>query len=353
MSCLKPRILRLEAYAVSQEPGCVKLNQNEAPDDLPPEVKRAVLARLGEIAWNRYPSQGAEALVRRLSADLDFPAEGILVGNGSNEIIQTLVTAACGPDDRLVTVTPGFAVYKRVAATLGVGVEESPLREDFSFDLDDLIARGRGASLVIFASPNNPTGTAIEPGGVEKLLKAVDGLVAVDEAYVEFHGSTALRLTAEHENLVILRTFSKAMGLAGLRLGFLLGPPALVRELAKAKLPFSAGALQQAVALEVLARPDLIERRVRAIVAERERLTEALARIPGVNPVASRANFVLFGLRDLPAAAVYERLLEGGVLVRPFGGPRLEDKLRVTVGTPPENDAFLAGLRRVCAGART
>jgi histidinol-phosphate aminotransferase len=353
MSLIKPRVSRLETYAVSQAPDCVKLNQNESPDDLPPEVKRAVLARLGGIPWNRYPSQEAAELTRRLAAETGFPAEGILVGNGSNELIQTLISAVCGPDDLLVTVTPGFAVYKRVAATFGIGVEEAPLREDFSFDVEEIIGRARRAKLVILASPNNPTGTALDIAGVEEMVKTLVGMIVIDEAYFEFHGRTAQSLVAGRDNLLILRTFSKAMGLAGLRLGYLLGSPGIVGDLAKAKLPFSVGALQQAVALEVLARPDLVERRVRAIVAERERLTEALRQIPGVIPVPSRANFVLFGIRDLPAAAVYERLLRGGVLVRPFGGPRLEDKLRVTVGTPAENDAFLAGLGRVCGGARS
>ncbi|OGD21531.1 MAG: histidinol-phosphate transaminase [Candidatus Aminicenantes bacterium RBG_16_63_16] len=352
MSLIKPGVSGLETYAVSQDRDCVKLNQNESPDDLPPEMKRAVLTRLGGIPWNRYPPQEAADLTRRLSTAEDFPAEGILVGNGSNELIQTLVSAVCGPGDFLVTVTPGFSVYKRVAAALGIGVVEAPLREDFSFDVEDIIARGRGARLVIFASPNNPTGTALELAGVEVMAEAMSGMIAIDEAYFEFHGRTAQCLIAGHDNLIVLRTFSKAMSLAGLRLGYLLGSPGVVRDLAKAKLPFSVGALQQAVALEVLARPDLVERRVRGIVAERERLTEALRQIPGITPVPSRANFVLFGLRDLPASAVYERLLRGGVLVRPFGGPRLEDKLRVTVGTPSENDAFLAGLRRICGGAR-
>ena len=350
MSLLKPGVSGLEAYAVSQASDCVKLNQNEAPDDLPTEVKRAVLARLGAIPWNRYPSQEAAELTRRLAAEAGHPAEGVLVGNASNELIQTIIGAACGPGDLLVTVTPGFAIYKRVAATLGVRVEESPLRADFSFDPADIAARGKKAKLVILASPNNPTGTALDPADVKTLIESLDGLVVIDEAYFEFHGSTALPLIAGRDNLIVLRTFSKALGLAGLRLGYLFGSPEVVRDLAKAKLPFSVGALPQAVALEVLARPELIEERVRGLIAERERLIAALGEIRGVTPVPSRANFVLFRIEGLPASAVYERLLQGGVLVRPFGGPRLEDKLRVTVGTPLENDAFLAGLRRACAG---
>jgi histidinol-phosphate aminotransferase len=351
MSLIRPCVSRLETYAVSQAPDCVKLNQNESPDDLPPEVKRAALARLEAIPWNRYPCQEAAELTRRLAADAAWPSDGVLVGNASNELIQTIILSACGPDDLLVTVTPGFAIYKRAAAASGIRVAEAPLKEDFSFDVADIIARARQARLVILASPNNPTGTALGPADVRTLVESQDGLVVIDEAYFEFHGQTAQPLLAGRDNLIILRTFSKAMGLAGLRLGYLLGSPAVVRDLAKAKLPFSVGALQQAVALEVLARRDLIEARVGRIIAERERLTEALRQIPGVTPVPSRANFILFGLDDLPAATVYERLLQGGVLVRPFGGPRLEDKLRVTVGTPMENDAFLAGLRRICAGA--
>lgn len=348
MSLIRPSVSALEAYAVAQDRDCVKLNQNESPDDIPPEVKQAVFARLARIPWNRYPPQDAAELRRRLAEVNGHPADGILVGNASNEIIQAVVSAVCAPGDVLVTVRPGFAIYKRVAAVLDVGVVEAPLGQGFSFDVGEIIARANGARLVILASPNNPTGTALGIADVERLVGAASGLVAVDEAYFEFHGLTARPLIERFENLVILRTFSKAMGLAGLRLGYLLGRPALVRQIDKAKLPFSVGVLQQAAALELLDRPALVERRVRTVVAERDRLTEELRRVPGVVPIPSRANFVLFALTDQPAATIYERLLRLGVLVRRLGGPELENKLRVTVGTAAENDAFLAGLRRVC-----
>ena len=351
MSLIKPSVSGLEAYAVAQDLDCVKLNQNESPDDLPPEVKQAIFARLARIPWNRYPPQDAPELRRRLSDLNGHPAEGILVGNASNELIQAIVSAVCAPGDFLVTVRPGFAVYKRVAAVLGIGVAEAPLRKDFAFDVDGIIARARGAKLVILASPNNPTGTALDIADVEKLAGALTGMVAIDEAYFEFHGRTARPLIERFENLVVLRTFSKAMGLAGLRLGYLLGRPAVVRDLEKAKLPFSVGALQQAAALEMLDRPDLIERRVRTVIAERDRLVEELRLIPGVVPIPSRANFVLFELTDQPASEIHERLRGDGVLVRRLGGPELENKLRVTVGTAAENGAFLTCLRRACGEA--
>lgn len=348
MTLIKPGIKRLEEYTVTQDLDCVKLNQNESPDDLPPEVRRAVLERLGRVRWNRYPDGAAAELIGRLSVYAGFPASGLLVGNGSNELIQTLVSAVCGAGDSLATVTPGFAVYKRVAATLEVGVIEVPLRRDFGFDVGAIIEQARSAKLVFLASPNNPTGTTLDLADVEKIADSLGGLVVIDEAYFEFHGETAAPLIAARENLVVLRTFSKALGLAGLRLGYLLGPAAVVRELGKAKLPFSVGALQQAVAIEILERRDLIERRVRDIVAERERLTAELKRLPGIVPYPSRANFLLFELGRRAARDVYERLHRQGVLVRPFGGPRLENVLRVTVGTAEENEAFLSRLRLIC-----
>jgi len=353
MSPVKSCVRLLEDYAVSQAPCRAKLNQNEAPDDLPPELKEAVLARLSRIPWNRYPAAAAAALTERLSEYAGFPAEGILVGNGSNELIQTLVTAVCDSGDCLVTVRPGFSVYKRVAATLNIRAVEVPLRDDFSFDVDAIIESGRAARLVILASPNNPTGTVLGLGDIDRLAGCLSGLLAVDEAYYEFHGQTASSLIAGRENLVVLRTFSKAFGLAGLRLGYLLGESGVVRELSKAKLPFSVGILQQAAALEILERRTLVERRVGEIVRERERLFEEMRRLPGIIPFPSRANFILFESRDVPPADIFQRLFGDGVLIRPLSGPLLENKLRVTVGTAGENNAFLSCLSSICLGAKT
>ncbi len=351
MSPVKRAVRLLEEYAVCQDPCPVKLNQNESPLDLPPELKQAALARLSRVPWNRYPAAAAAGLTERLSDYAGFPADGILVGNGSNELIQALITAVCDSGDALVTVSPGFSVYKRVGAAMNVRALEVPLREDFSFDVEAIIERGRAARLVILASPNNPTGTVLGLDDIDRLAGSVAGLVAVDEAYYEFHGQTAVPLIAGRENLVVLRTLSKALGLAGLRLGYLLGGPGIVRDLNKAKLPFSVGILQQAAALEILERKPLVEGLVREIVRERDRLFEEMRRLPGIVPFPSRANFILFESRAVPAADVFRRLIDGGVLIRPFSGPLLENKLRVTVGTAGENSAFLSCLGRICREA--
>ncbi|MCR4439893.1 MAG: histidinol-phosphate transaminase [bacterium] len=344
MSLIKQRVRELSRYEVPQDAQMVKLNQNEFPRDVPDQFKREILARLAAASWQRYPDGEAGALVTAIAAYAGVPAECVLVGNASNELIQTVISATCESGDTIVTVTPGFAVYSRVARILGACVREVPLRADFSCDPEALVAAAHGARLVIFATPNNPTGTWMAVSDIEELVARVDCLVCVDEAYFEFHGETALPLLRSYSNLVLLRTFSKALRLAGARLGYLLGPPQVVAELAKARLPFSVGILQQIAGEVMLAHRKLLEKEIQEVVCQREELLAVLPSISGVQAVPSRANFVLFRHQAVPAATLFSALRRRGVLVRSFGDA-LSDWLRVTVGTPAENQAFLAALR--------
>jgi histidinol-phosphate aminotransferase len=353
MNILRPHVDKLGAYAVDQDLSLVKLNQNESPEDVPERVKEDVFERLRRAGWNRYPEGGPAALEEKLSVYTGFPIGGILAGNGSNELIQATLAATCEPGDRIVTVRPGFAVYKRVAGILSIGIDEVPLEEGFAYDAEAILERARGARALVLASPNNPTGTSLTPEAAARIVREFAGLVVIDEAYYEFLGRSVQGLVAGRENLVILRTASKALRLAGIRLGYLLGDEAVVAGIAKAKLPFSVGLFARIAAETILDHRAEVDEAVRRIVAERDRVFLELNRIPGISPVPSSANFILFGTGDMTARALFEKLRSRGVLLRPFDDPSLAKHLRATIGTRGENDAFLGALKDVVAeGAR-
>ena len=245
MSTIKPNIAALREYVVEQDLGRIKLNQNESPGDLPRFLKDQILGQLESIDWNRYPPGDAHALISAVADYRNFPASGILVGNGSNEMIQTLVYSTCDTGHSIVTVKPGFSVYKRVADIMNIAVVEVPLDDDFNFDIDALVNAGQDARIMFLATPNNPTGTSLSVNRVKGIAESVPCIVAVDEAYFEFSEQTAQPLISELDNIIILRTFSKALRLAGFRLGYMLGPETLIKGLRKARLPFSVGFFQQ------------------------------------------------------------------------------------------------------------
>lgn len=352
MSPVRAAIRELPVYAVDQADIAVKLNQNESPLDVPESVKEEILRRLGRMPWNRYPAADLGELRAAIGDYAGVPPGAVLPGNGANELIQAVAAAAARPGDAMLVVRPTFSVYRRVATALGLMLVEVPLDDKFGFDVAALRKAAATAAIVMLASPNNPSGTVIDPEGVAALASAAAGVVVIDEAYFEFHGTTVLPLLRRFDNLVIIRTFSKALSLAGARLGYLLAGPALAADIGKARLPFSVGLFQQAAAEVLLGCRAFLEANVREIVAERERLTAALAAVNGIRVVPSRANFFLCGARGILGSELRRRLLEQGVAVRYFDEPGLEAFIRVTVGRRAENQAFEAGLRSILAGER-
>lgn len=345
MSRIKRQVLELQEYTVPQDPRRVKLNQNESPFDIPAALKEEVLDRLRRQSWNRYPPNQTGRLAERISAYTGFPAAGILVGNGSNEMIQTLIYSTCDSGDKLLVVEPGFSVYRRVASVMNIDVVAVPLKKDFGFDPDAIIDQSKEAKLIILAAPNNPTGTSLEIEDIVEIANRVAGLVAIDEAYYEFSRRTAQPFIERSENLIVIRTFSKSLRLAGIRLGYLLGRQEMVRELAKARLPFSLSIFQQAAGEVLLENPAFLEAGVGEIVRERDRVFEEMAGTKNIRPVRSLANFILFQCRSMTGNRLYSKLCDAGVVLRRFDHPRLEDSLRVTIGTVSENDIFLHALR--------
>jgi histidinol-phosphate aminotransferase len=346
---VKPAVRALAAYTLARRQAAVKVNQNESPWDLPEALKRRVLEGALARPWSRYPDFDSSDLLAALARFSGWPADGILAGNGSNEMIQALLLVTVGPGTRVVVPEPTFTLYAHLTTILGgepVRVRLSP--EGMTYDVEALLeARRRsGAAVTIVCSPNNPTGTSLPLADVERLCREGDGLVVIDEAYHEFAGRTAVALLARHPNLVVLRTFSKAMALAGLRVGYLLAAPQLVREVDKARLPYNVSFFSQAAAVVAAGGyAEWLAPAVRRIVAARESLLARLADLPGVRAWPSDANFFLLECLLADPKAVFASLLRRGVLVRDVTSyPMLDRCLRVSVGSEDENDTFLHAL---------
>ncbi len=344
---IRPEILRLSAYAVPDARGMVKLDAMENPYRLPQTLAEELAERLAATPINRYPDPAAHGLKAVLRRAFAIP-EGLelLLGNGSDELIQILALALARPGAVLLSVEPSFVMYRLIAEYAGMRYVGVPLRDDFGLDEAAMLAafeRHRPA-LVFLAYPNNPTGNAYDRAVMLRLLQAAPGLVVVDEAYHAFTGGLSfLQDVPRHDHLLVMRTVSK-LGLAGLRLGYLVGAPAWIRELDKLRLPYNVSVLTQQAAACVLERIHVLEAQAQRIVAERARLTAALRRLPGLEVYDSMANFLLIRLARAPA--VFEGLRRRGVLVKNLHGshPLLADCLRVTVGTPEENRLFLEAL---------
>ncbi len=340
----RPEVGALPGYRLAQADVPVKLNQNECPFDVPRELKEEVLARLRELPWNRYPAMRAEGARQAVAEACGLSADWVLLTNGSNEaILATVQTFATG--GTVVVPEPGYSMAAPLAVAAGARVRAVRLRDDLTLDVRALArtARETVAALVYLASPNNPTGRAVPEHELEALLDAVRVPVVVDEAYWGFCPHSPLALLGRYPHLVVLRTASKAFGLAGARVGWVVAHPEVVGAVGRVVPPYNVNVFAQA-AVEVLARrPDLVRRRVGEVVAERERLFQAL-RAMGVEVYPSEANFLLFRVPN--SRETFLRLLERGVLVRDVSRyPMLDGCLRVTVGSPEDNEAFLAALR--------
>ncbi|HXM33921.1 MAG TPA: histidinol-phosphate transaminase [Pyrinomonadaceae bacterium] len=347
---IKPAVRALRAYTLSPDRAAVKINQNENPWDSPARIKNETLRRLSARQWSRYPDFVPASLHERLAAFAGWRADGIIAGNGSNELIQALLLVTVGEGKRVLISEPTFALYRQVATVLGGDVKDLPLNADLQYDvprLREAIEQTR-PDVTIICSPNNPTGCLIDDQDLAGLLQASNGIVVVDEAYHEFAQHSVVPLLRDHENLVVLRTFSKAMALAALRVGYLLAAPELVREIAKSVLPYNLNAFSQTAA-EVAV--EMYDAELRPLVGkirdERERLFAGIDDIEGLSPVRSHANFMAVQSRIDPKR-VFAELLERDILIRDVSSyPMLRDYFRVSVGTPRDNTLLLAALREI------
>jgi histidinol-phosphate aminotransferase len=353
LASVKPGVRAQAAYALRAPAARRKLNQNECPHDLPPDLKRAVLERAAAAPWQRYPEFVPSHLVERLAARYGWVPEGVVVGNGSNELIQATLSVVLAEGDAVVAPSPTFSLYRLLTGVLGGRYVPVPLGPVFEYDVSRIVAaviRER-AKVVVLNSPNNPTGSALPGGAVERILDETGALVVCDEAYQDFGGPTAIPLLRRTSRLVVLRTFSKAMGMAGLRFGLALAHPDVARELAKGKLPYNVNLVTLAAADVALDHADVFAARTRDIMETRDRFLPRLARLPGLEVIPTAANFVLIRCRARPASEVFHRLYEDhGILVRDVSNSgELAECLRISIGTEEDMEAVLAALAQILA----
>lgn len=343
-----PQLQGLVPYDPKYLPARAMLSANENPRDVDEEIRKKILRAVKKVSFNRYPDPLANELRDVIAEANGLERECVLVGNGGDELLFNLALAWGGPGRTFLNMPPTFSVYAANAALTGTAVVDVPRRGDFSIDEDAVLERlARGdVDFTVIASPNNPTGLLAPARFLEQVLEATDALVMVDEAYFEFSRRTIRPLIDKHANLVVLRTFSKAFSLAGVRIGYILSNPDVVNEFVKVRQPYSVDAVSQVVARVVFENRAQFERGVVSIIEERERVMEALRATPGVIAYPSDSNWILFKVDR--ADQVWARLYDQGVLVRDFSRtPMLEGTLRVTIGTREENDAFLAALRSI------
>lgn len=354
---VKPSVRALHAYTLHPYEPRIKLNQNESPYDVPDALKRRIQARLAERPWNRYPPFVASDFIGAVAEATGWPRQGVIVANGSNELIQATLAVVVGRGTRVVVPEPTFTLYRLMTEVNEGEVVAVPLDDALRFRADAIVAAANEAraAAVVLCTPNNPTGAALTREEILRIHDRTESLILLDQAYVEFGGYDALPLLRGRPRLLVLRTFSKAMAMAGLRAGYLLGDPGLVAEIEKAKLPYNLNFFTETAAAEVLRGRALLAPQLEEIRTERERLQAGLGALSGLRVFPSDANFVLFRVDapELDHRTLFRRLLEEhGILVRDVSRyPMLERCLRVSTGTPEENDAFLTATAGLLSGA--
>ncbi len=347
---VRPAIQAMDGYAVADPGRAIKLDAMESPWAWPGALETAWLERMRKVAVNRYPDSRGRELKAALRSGLGIPeGAGILLGNGSDELIQLINLAVAGAGRNVLAPAPSFAMYRVIAELTGSGYAEFELDDDFGLDPAAAAAAlaEHQPAVTYLAHPNNPTGNGLDLDAVAELAAGADGVVVVDEAYAAYAEASFLPRVLELPNVLVLRTLSK-VGLAGLRVGVLIGAPAWIKELDKCRLPYNVGSLAQASASFAMEHAEALERSVQAVRTERHRLAGELAAVPGVEWVGpSQTNFLTFRVTASPAPQLHAALRERGVLIKCLDGshPRLAGCLRVTVGRPDENDAFLKALR--------
>ncbi len=347
---IKPELLAARAYHVPDAEGLIKLDAMENPYLLPNELQDEILEVLTGAEINRYPDPDASNLKQSLRDAMDIPESmEIMLGNGSDELIQIIALAVAHSGQTILAPEPGFVMYKIIADTVGakyVGVNLN--RDDFSLDSGAMLSAidEHQPAVVFLAYPNNPTGNLFDEETINEIIQAAPGLVVVDEAYSAFSEKSFMQRLGEFDNLVVMRTLSKS-GLAGLRLGILTGPALWLNELDKLRLPYNINTLSQKLAELILSRYDILEQQAEVICTNRSGLFEQLQVIEGVYPWQSSANFILFKSTDKSADEISVALLKQGILIKnvSVNFPVLEDCLRVTVGTETENEAFIVALK--------
>ncbi len=345
---IRKEVREQQGYRADIIPHRTRMDANESPFSLTPLLKRKLFEEMNNVALNRYPEPGAPLIRKRFAEHYCVSDDMIMIGNGSDELIQILCTAVENSPSVVMVPAPTFVMYRIIASNTGHAVAEVPLNTSFDLDLDAMLTRVATDSpvLTFLSYPNSPTANCFSEKSVTAIVEASTGIVVVDEAYGSFSGKTFLPLLKKYDNLVILKTLSK-VGLAAVRMGFLIGAPHLVYELDKVRLPYNINALSQVAAEFYLNHIDTFLGQTREIITGREELLNALRKIEGINPHPSDANFIFFSC-DFDADTVYSNLAREGILVKNLNSEGvLKNCMRVTVGTREENDEFLKLLKKI------
>jgi len=344
-SLIRPEVRKLAAYHVDETPVRIKLDAMENPYLLPANVLRDVAGAITKAPLNRYPDPSAKKLKLAIAGLWGLKPETMIMGNGSDELIQTIILAFGGP---VLIPVPTFAMYEITSRALAQSVVTAPLDKAFGLDAELMVKKAKEskAKVIFLACPNNPTGNRFSDKSISKILAHSNAAVVVDEAYFSFSGKTCLPLLKSHPNLIILRTLSK-IGLAGLRLGVLVASPALVEEFNKIRLPYNINSLSQAAGLAALKHKKALNQQISLLISERKKLYNALSKMPGVTAFPSQTNFILIKA-EADATGIYRKLKQKGILIKNLDRPGpLKNCLRVTVGKPAENGEFLKTLSAI------
>ncbi len=341
---IRPEVQKMSAYHVPEATGLVKLDAMENPFPWPDEMKAQWLKLLSKAEPNRYPDPSSKELVSSLRECFDVAPElGVVLGNGSDELIQ-LILMAMNDDACVMAPTPSFVMYQHIANSLGLSFIGVPLNTNFSLDVPEMLSviREKNPAVIFLAYPNNPTANLFDDADLLAILEASNGLVVVDEAYQPFARKTFLDRAQDYEQLLVMRTVSK-LGLAGLRLGFLVGHSNLTTQFEKIRLPYNINVFTQITATFAFQHISTFDKQAAMICEQRDILLNSLSSLKGVNVFPSDANFVLFSLQSDSAERVFEALKQAGVLIKKMGNvPGLPAEcLRVTVGSSTENKLFV------------
>jgi histidinol-phosphate aminotransferase len=343
-------VLAMTSYPVPDATGFVKLDAMENPFSLPASLAAQLGERLAGVALNRYPAPRPQALLEKIKRTMHVPAScEVLLGNGSDEIISMIAMACAKPGAKVLAPVPGFVMYQLSTTLANLEFVGVPLTADFTLDTEAMLAAiaEHQPSVIYLAYPNNPTGTLYDDADIERIIAAADkGLVVIDEAYQPFAQQSWLPRADEFDNVVVMRTVSK-LGLAGIRLGYLVGRPAWLTEFDKVRPPYNINVLTQATADFLLDHLDVLDAQAAQLRDERTRLAQAVSALPGAEVFPSSGNFLLVRVPD--AAATFETLLTAQVLIKNVSKmhPLLANCVRLTVGSPEENAQLLAALKLV------
>jgi histidinol-phosphate aminotransferase len=345
-------IFEQNGYVAPEEIGTIKMDANENPFALQEPLKKKLLEEMSKVAFNRYPEAGAFKLRERFAQYFGVNKDMIMLGNGSDELIQMLCLTLKGKVNGVLIPVPTFAMYKIIAINTGNKVVEVPLDKIFDLDIKTIVSKITPTfpALVFLSCPNSPTGNLFNRDKIEVIIKKSPGIVILDEAYNNFSGKTFIPLLEKYDNLVFLKTLSK-LGLASIRLGFLIGNKNVIKQLDKVRLPYNVNSLSQIAANFFLDYQEEFDKQIAEIVKRREELYLGMKEIEGITPYPTQANFIFFNCA-FDSNRIYTKLVAAGIVVKNLNAGLTKNCMRVTIGNSKENEAFLKALKSAVCEVR-